>query len=73
MSLLKLRCFLWRVAGKSVMALAFPLFAIDTAFSWLAKSVTLICALLAAPLVIFYDWCVKRHNALRSRAKEKRI
>lgn len=70
--LVGLRCWLYRAAGRGGLYLAFPLFAFDAVFSWLAKAVTLLCAIVAAPSVTFYDWCVKRHNALRARALEAR-
>jgi hypothetical protein len=66
---IRIRCFLWRSAGKSVMVLAIPLYAIDASFSWLSNAVTVICAVLCMPLVIFYDWCVKRHNALHDQKR----
>lgn len=70
---IRIRCLLWRIAGKSAMLLAVPLYALDAGISWLtsafANLVTLLCALVAMPLVTFYDWCVKRHNALHEADK----
>ncbi|RWP10466.1 hypothetical protein [Mesorhizobium sp.] len=63
--LTEIRCFMWRAAGKTAMAFAIPLYVIDTSFVWLSKAVTAICTVATVPIIIFYDWCVKRHNALR--------
>jgi hypothetical protein len=62
------RCFMWRAAGKSAMLVVVPLYVIDAAFVWLSKAVSAICTVLTIPSVIFYDWCVKRHNAIRSKS-----
>jgi hypothetical protein len=71
--LTEFRCLLWRAAGKSAMLLVVPFYAIDASVTWLAEAfahlMTLLCAIAAMPLVIFYDWCVKRHNALREEDK----
>lgn len=65
----RVRCWLWRAAGKTaIILLALPFYAFERAFSWLADAVTLLCSMAAMPAAIFYDWCVKRHNAIRARA-----
>jgi|GEM_PF-5100942 len=67
MKLVGARCFAYRAAGKTAVVLfAWPFYAIDLAFEKLAAAVTILCALAAAPAIIFYDWCVDRHNDLRA-------
>jgi len=64
------KCIAYRVAGKTaIIAFAWPFYAIDRIFEWMAGAVTLLCAAGASPAVIFYDWCVERHNAARAALK----
>lgn len=72
MKLVGARCFAYRAAGKiAVVLFAWPFYAIELTFEKLAAVVTILCALAAAPAVTFYDWCVKRHNAIRRAALKK--
>lgn len=69
-----IQCFMWRAVGKTSMAMAAPIFALDWCFERAAeiasKAVSLLCAAAALPNVVLYDFCVKKHNELRRRAIE---
>lgn len=61
------RCLAWRASANTAMALfAWPFYAIDIVFEKLAAIVTILCATAAAPAILFYDWCVERHNAIHA-------
>ncbi|MFU0504174.1 hypothetical protein [Pseudaminobacter sp. NGMCC 1.201702] len=62
------KCAAYRVSGKAVMLLAVPFYVIDMTFDYLAKVVSVLCAVVVWPMVAFYDWCVKRHNVIRRSA-----
>lgn len=70
MKLTEARCAIYRFAGNAAMIAAIPFWAIDISASWLAKHISKACTLAVVPNAIFYDWCVKRHNAIRALSEK---
>ena len=60
----------WKAGGHLAMWLAIPLWVLTVACDWLARTVDRLTTYLAAPLVVFSDYCFRRSIRRNREARD---
>ena len=60
----------WKAGGHITMWLAVPLWVLTVSCDWFARAIDRLTTYLAAPLVVFSDYCFRRAKEARTDARD---